>query len=183
MNSNEKLIALALATSLVRKLPISPSQVAIATEKPRDPSWIGGEHYVVIPGGVRADGGGHGAQDGGAILRRQEFSIIYYGESKMDQYSLSATTLLDSSFGSMDRFEALRQLFALTFLGNLLNEPMFFEREGKCQWEDVESGVFSREFVWTCMYAFSLPGTLTITDADIQDVLDLQNLNPVPQGI
>lgn len=174
INSTEKLICLAFATSIQRKLNVPAENVVIQMNKPRDPNWAGGSHYCVIPGATSTNGSGNGAQGGGALEVNQEFSVIYYGDTKLDPHTYSTTALLDQEIGSLDRFEELRQLFAVTWLGNLLNQMLFYVGESKTQWEDPETGVFSREFKWLAMYARALPFQLTITPADIADVLALQ---------
>lgn len=175
INSTEKLICMAMATAIARKLNVPPSNALVQMEKPRDPNWWTGDRaYCVIPGSTAENGGGEGCQMGGALQVKQEFSVFYYGSTKLDPHTFSTTVLLDEAVGSLDRFEQLRQLFAVTYLGNLVNQLLFYVREGKTQWEDPQTGVFSREFVWSGMYARALPFQLTITPADIADVLALQ---------
>ncbi len=143
-------------------------------EKPRDPNWWTGDRaYCVVPGATAQNGSGDGAQNGGALEVRQEFSVFYYSSTKLDPHTFSTTALLDEAMGTLDRFEELRQLFAVTWLGNLLNQMLFYVREGKTQWEDPATGTYSREFCWQAMYARALPFQLTITEADIADVLAL----------
>lgn len=174
--STETLIALACATAIARKLNVSLTQSTVQAQKPRDPNWWTGDRaYCTVPGGTILDpSGGNGSQNGGALKVAQEFSIFYYSSSKLDPHSFSTTTLLDEALGTLDRFNELRALFGNTWLGNLVNEKLMYLRESKTQWEDAETGVFSREFVWGAMYARPLPFHLTITPEDIEDVLALQ---------
>ena len=171
--STELLICLAFRNGLIEGLQLDPSQVHIGIMKMRDANWQGKPFYLVVPGAARPDGGGVGAQEGGSLIRTQEFSIHFYGQSKLDQYSQSDSALFSETYGTLNNFEAIRQLFAYTFFGTqdgtatLLSEPAQLSRESMTVWEDADNGIFSREFVFTCQYSLVLPSAITLFYSDV----------------
>lgn len=170
--SIERQLALYMQRGIQVVLGIDPSQTSISIIKMRDANWLSWPHYQVVPGAVRPDGGGHGSQDGGAIIRRQEMSVHLFTNSKSDEHGMSDELLTNMAIGTLEQFEALRQLFAYTFFGNgsdfILSEPLFFERESQTVWEDEDRGLVSREFVWSAQYALNLPNEVTLSLNDVQ---------------
>lgn len=170
--SVESRIVLYMQRAIQTGLGVDPSQTSIGIIKLRDSAWLGPQHFQVVPDSPRSDGGGKGAQEGGALFRRQRVSVFVYTRLNVDQYGMSGELLVDATLGTLDIFEALRNLFAYTFFGDadgtncLLTEPLTFSLEGKTVWEDQAGGWVSREFTWEAMYGVELPG-ITIFLSDV----------------
>lgn len=169
MLSIETQLSEGMRNGIVRYLNANPSQTSIAVTKIRDANWVNWPFYLVVPGRVRPDGGGRGAQEGGALIRIQSMSVFLFTKVDLDQYSLSSEQLVNPALGTLDLFEQLRQLFSYTFFGSadgtncLLSEPMWFVGESPTTWEDQETGLVSREFTWEAQYSVPQPGASGIT--------------------
>lgn len=167
---SEKLISLAMRTSIYTFLPnTTKTQTSIDQAKIFDNAWMGWPHYSVVPGAMRPDGPGQGAQAGGALIRKQRFSITMYTRSKLDPHSMSESELLDNAFGTSPTFQSLVDIFGYTFFGQpdgsgcLLIEPLWFAQDqGQNMWEDKDNGIVSRQFNWDAVYAEPQPSKITI---------------------
>lgn len=174
-SSIESQICTAFRNGLILKLDLDPSQCAIAVAKVRDVNWEGKAFYLVVPGASRPSGPGEGAQAGGTLFRTMNVSVWYFGQSKLDQHSLSSTMLTSTTIGTLDEFEAIRQVFAYTIFGysdgsgSLLSRPIFVVSESATILEDPNTGVFSREFVFSCEYGLTMPGEITLFLPEIQN--------------
>ena len=173
--SVESQICTCFRNALIEKLDLDPSQVSIAVAKVFDKNYEGKPFYLVVPGAPRPSGPGQGAQQGGTLFRKMNVSVFQYGQSKLDQHSLSSSMLIDTTIGSLDQAEAIRQVFAYTFFGDadgsncLLSQPLLVVSESAVVIEDPNTGVFSREFVFEAEYGLTMPSGVTLFRSQIQN--------------
>jgi hypothetical protein len=166
--SPESLICQCFRNGLIVGLGLDPSQATISVAKMFDKNWTGKPFYQVVLGACRPDGPGLGSQAGGTLFRTAEVTVTYYGQSKLDPHSLSSSMVIDA-LGALDAFEAIREVFAYTFFaapdGNnaLLAQPAFLSRESQTLIEDPDTGVFSRDFVFSVQYGVTMPSSTTLT--------------------
>jgi hypothetical protein len=171
--SVEKQIVIAFRNGLINGLALDDSQCVIGLTKMVDPAWLGKPLFLVVPGDSRPLGRGDGAQEGGSIMRSMNVSVYFFGRNKLNQHSLSYSAITDNTLGTMDTFEQVRRLFSMTLFGNadgsgaLLTEPLKLVSESKTTWEDEQTGIYSREFVFKCTYTAFLPDYITLTLADV----------------
>lgn len=167
--ATEAKIVIYFRNGLIFKLNLDPTQCQIASKKTFDPLWVGKPFYQVVPGESRPAGQGDGAQDGGSLIRVMPVTVTYTNQLNLDQYSASAETLVRLNDGSLQEFEDIRQVFAYTFFGTadgsscLLMEPVRISSESETSWADQESGVYERDFRFSCMYGLTLPSGVTLT--------------------
>lgn len=169
VNAQESLIVQFFRNALVVMLNLDPSQCDIGSVETFDPLWLGRPFYLIVPGAALPDGGGRGAQDGGALIRAMPVTVIYYDQLNLDQYGMSSETLIQLQNGTLPQFDAIRQVFAYTFFGNadgsdcLLIEPVVIQSESETTWADVEKGAYKRKFVFKTVYGGILPSGVTLT--------------------
>lgn len=129
--------------------------------------------FVVVPGPTQPDGDGHGAQDGGSLIRRQHYTIHVYQKFNLDRRGISQQQIIQQTIGLLDIFEQVRDLFALVMFGNadgtdcLLCEPMRYEGELGNIPVDPDLGIVRRDLSYSCPYGTLLPNTVTLTLADL----------------
>lgn len=167
--SIETQIVEAMRNGIIRYLNANSSQTTISVAKLIDANWVNWPFYEVVPGAVRPDGRGRGAQQGGSLIRIQQMSVYVFTKLNLDQYSFSEGQLTNPAIGELELFEKLRQLFSYTFLGDedgtncLLSEPMWFESEGATQFESQDTGLVSRQFTWSVQYSIPQPDANGVT--------------------
>ena len=131
--------------------------------------------FVVVPGPTQPDSdvSGHGAQDGGSLIRRQQYTIHIYQKFNLDRRGISRQQIIQETIGLLDIFEQVRDLFALVMFGNadgsdcLLAEPMRYEGELGNIPVDADLGIVRRDFSYSCPYGVQLPNAVTLTLADV----------------
>lgn len=164
-------------TAIKRGLNLTDAQCFIAVADTFDPDWVGPTTVLVIPGATSPDGSGHGAQEGGAVFRRQYIRFVTYKKCMLDQYSLSQTSLTQATVGLMDFFESLRQLFKFTQFGingvlysNLLTDIFRYEGESATAWVENNgngTGIVRRDLTYSGPYGEILPNEVTLTIGDV----------------
>jgi len=173
--SPDNQIAQLIANAIQRRMGMNPQDCFVAAAPDYDPKWGGDFIVEVVPGNWQPYGPGNGAQEGGALLREQPFVLWCFYRAKLDQYSRSTMLLIEAERGILDRFEVMRQLFAMTQLPMVdtptvddfaLLEPIEWGGESKTEWEDPSLRVVRRSMTLICRYGENLPGSASIVPAD-----------------
>lgn len=176
MSAVDNLLSQYMCTAMQRKLSLDPSQVFPAIAPDYDPSWKGDVIIEVIAGAAAPYGAGQGAQEGGADLRKQTFTLVVYYRCKLDEYGRSTQLLTEANRGLFDLFTTIRSLFKLTCFPTsatpagsddfLLFEPMKWEGESPTTWEDPERYVARRDMTLGAVYGVRLPTQVTLEFLD-----------------
>ena len=147
-------------------LGVDPSQTSISNKKVIDANWLNWPHCEVVPGAVRPYGGGNGSQNGGALLTTTRLSIFVFTKMKISQHGFATGQIVDPQYGVSQIGEDLFEVFRMTYFGDgttfLLNEPLWYASHGDTIWEDVETGLVSREFAWDAVHGVVL-GNISVT--------------------
>ncbi len=148
--------------AVIAELGVDSSQTSISNKKVIDANWLNFPFYEIVPGAVRPYGGGLGAQVGGALLTTQRLSIFVFTKLKISQHGFATGQIVDPQYGVSQIGDELFDVFRHTYFGDgttfLLNEPLWYVSNSDCIWEDIETGLISREFVWDAVHGVSLGG-------------------------
>jgi hypothetical protein len=172
-----RLLCQYMRTALIRRLNLSETQVTVAVAAAYDPLREGDVFIQVIPGKTATEGGGSGAQAGGALLRRQWFEFVLWHRLNLDEHDRTDYQLTEVANGILDYFEQIRNVFLYTFFGDatsaniesfngLLFEPMRYEGESASILYDVDSGVAKRSISFSGAYGIELPTATTLNTPD-----------------
>lgn len=141
---------------------VDPSQTSISNKKLADANWINWPHYEIVPGAVRPYGAGNGAQNGGSLLTTQRLTIYVFTKMKISMHGFATGQIVDPQYGVSQIGEELFDVFRHTYFGSadgtncLLNEPLWYSSNGDTIWEDVDTGLVSREFSWDAVHGVAL---------------------------
>ena len=161
-----RLIGIYICTALQRTLQLTEEQAYVSVAS----RFIEGQPpqvVQVVPGKTSPEGGGKGSQEGGALLRRQNYALTLWHQTKMDQHGWSQQALTESAYGVLDFMESIRNVFKFTTLGDLFYEPMKYEGETDTFVFDEDRGIFYRTLTLSGPYGEALPSTPTLTTADV----------------
>ena len=161
-----RLLGIYICRAIQRKLQMTEAQVYEAAVQ----GFVEGQPpsvVQVVPGATQTEGGGHGAQEGGAILRRQTYKLVYWHTAKMDPHGWTQQALVEADNGILDFMEGLRKLFALTTFGGLTYEVLRYEGESDTFIFDEDRGILYRILTISAPYGESLPTTESVTLADV----------------
>jgi hypothetical protein len=135
------------------------------------PAYVEGQQPLVIQvaaGASLADGPGEGAQEGGALSRRQQFDVAVWYRLKLDRFKHSQQILIESSTNLNAIIAAIRALLRYTFLringvqGTLLlTEPLWYVQETAPEWYDEENGVALKTISYGAAWWEPMPRALT----------------------
>lgn len=173
----ESQVAQIMCIALQRKLSLDASQVFPAIAPDYDPIWKGDTIIEAIVGAASTDGGGEGAQDGGALLRKFSITLWVFYRCKLDQYSHSEMLLIEAGKGLLEIFEAIRGIFGLTCFPTtatpagldsdyLLYKPLKWASESETTWEDFDIKVARRSMTFNASYTVDVPTEPTLVFSD-----------------
>lgn len=172
-----KLLIEFMVMGLRRRLNLSETQCFEAIAPDYSPVWGGNPIIEVVPGQSIPYGEGQGAQEGGAILRKQTVTLYVFLKLNLDQIGMSEQILTNANQNLMDIFKQIRALFALTCFPlspeinspdqYLLFEPMKWAGESPTVWEDPKLYVAMRSVSFDAVYGVELPIEETLGYGDI----------------
>lgn len=173
--SPDRQIAQWIVEGIQRRLNDDQTQVFPCAVPDFDPAWQARFIIEVQPGPMQPYGDGDGAQDGGALLREQTFTLWGFWRANLDQFSKSVMLLIEAEQGILDRFEVLRQLFSFTQFPTItapttsdfaLLEPVRWRGESATQWEDAALRIVRRSMTLVCRYGVTLPDAAALMPPD-----------------
>ena len=173
MASNELLIINRTVNGLRNVLKLTPQQCYPSIQR----AYIDGmpdRTIQVVPGSIRADGKGDGAQSGGTLIRRIAVTLWVWYRLKTDMRQMSVDMLTAETQGMIDFTESVRSVLKLTYLGhqtlgdattpNVLMEQMFYVGETNTEWHDVQKGIAFRGITYSAPWFETLPTSVTLSD-------------------
>jgi hypothetical protein len=128
------------------------------------PAYLEGQQALVVqvcPGAVSPDGPGKGSQEGGALERTLMVTVTVWLRLKLDQHRRTAIAMRKYSNSLMTVCAKVRELLALTWLGDVLTEPVWYLGETATDSYDEDGGVYRRDIMFSATRGDALPISLT----------------------
>jgi hypothetical protein len=148
----------------LQTLPIDPALNDTTCYDIAAPAYLEGQQQLVIqvcPGAVNPDGPGKGSQEGGALERTLMVTVTVWLRLKLDPHRRTAIAMRKYSNSLMSVCAQIRQLMALTWLGDVLTEPVWYVGESATESYDEDGGVYRRDIMFTATRGDALPIALT----------------------
>jgi len=134
------------------------------------PAYIEGQQRTVLQVSLGAGfttGGGDGYQEGGGLVRDFKVTITVWRRMKIDRHGASEHVLISEAENMIDIFDQIRDIFSMTVLGGLVDEPVHYDSETTTSWYDADKGILRRDITFSNVFALELPRTASLTGGEI----------------